>query len=38
MNNNYNIIKKFDEKNKKLEDLVLEYFKIYLDINSDIYD
>ena len=33
--NNYKVIKYFDMDGKKLEDVLLEYFNIYLDMVND---
>ena len=32
----YNIVKHYNKVGAKLEDIILGYFKIYLDINSGI--
>ena len=36
--NNYNITKHYKEDGQTLEDLILNYFDIYLDINNNYYD
>ena len=36
--NDYNIIKHYCDKGEKLEDIILNYFNIYLDFNKDNYE
>jgi len=36
--NNYNINKYFQEEGNTLEEIILNYFNIYLDINKNIYE
>lgn len=36
--NNYNITKHYKEEEQTLEDLILNYFDIYLDIDNNCYD
>jgi len=35
---NYHIIKHYNNDGKKIEDIILDYFKIYLDINIGSYE
>ena len=36
--NDYNIIKHYSDNGEKLEDIILNYFNIYLDLNKDNYE
>ena len=36
--NNYNIYKHFNNEGKSLEEIIVDYFKIYLDMQNNIYE
>lgn len=36
--NNYDVINKYNDFGSKIEDMIISYFEVYLDINKDLYE